>query len=109
MQKPVFYFFLEGGFTLNFFLDKGGKKDKAGASDEEIISYHGIAYVDLAPLLYPGVCSVAGAFKIHPFNEGEMLEKVAEPKIKHCMLRTTIKFFFLTFVDLTNPVFYLEP
>ena len=60
-------------------LDKGGKKEKTqpvAVDDDGPISYHGIAYVDLAPLLYPGVCRVAGAFRIHPFNEVEMMEKV---------------------------------
>ncbi|XP_002122550.2 cilia- and flagella-associated protein 70 [Ciona intestinalis] len=54
----------------------GSKKDKnAPAEDDGHISFHGVVYVDLAPLLYPGVCSVAGAFAVHPFNESELKEK----------------------------------
>lgn len=66
-----------------FILEKGGKKEKGGgatsvADDDGPISYHGVAYVDLAALLYPGVCSVAGAFRIHPYNESELMEKVID-------------------------------
>ena len=49
----------------------GGSKKDRGQTDDEI-SYHGIAYVDLSPLLYPGVCTVSGAFRIQPFNEQEL-------------------------------------
>uniref|UniRef100_H2YPZ9 C2 domain-containing protein n=1 Tax=Ciona savignyi TaxID=51511 RepID=H2YPZ9_CIOSA len=55
---------------------QGSKKEKnAPSEDDGHISFHGVAYVDLAPLLYPGVCSVAGAFAIHPFSESELKEK----------------------------------
>ena len=44
--------------------------------DESSYTYHGIAYVDLAPLLYPGVKSIHGAYFIHPYTESEALQKL---------------------------------
>lgn len=50
----------------------GGKSKK----EEEIQpSYHGVAYVNLTPLLYPGVKSVRGAYPIQPYSESEVQEK----------------------------------
>ncbi|XP_066915368.1 cilia- and flagella-associated protein 70-like [Clytia hemisphaerica] len=43
--------------------------------DDNNTSFHGVAYVDLAPLLYPGVNKISGAFLIQPFSETEMTEK----------------------------------
>ncbi|CAH8518111.1 unnamed protein product [Heterobilharzia americana] len=49
-----------------------GRKKK----DEELsYSHHGVAYVNLTPLLYPGVSYVRGAYKIHPFNQKEYEER----------------------------------
>lgn len=51
-----------------------GQKGK-GKEDECITSFHGVAYVDLAPLLYPGVSKIHGAYLLHPYNELELMEK----------------------------------
>jgi hypothetical protein len=40
------------------------------------ISYHGVVYLDMQPLLYPGATQIKGAFKIHPFVETEYFTKV---------------------------------
>lgn len=40
------------------------------------IPFHGVAFVDLGRLLYPGVKRMRGAFIIQPFSEEEILEKV---------------------------------
>ncbi|XP_070687791.1 cilia- and flagella-associated protein 70 [Pempheris klunzingeri] len=39
------------------------------------ISFHGVAFVDLGRLLYPGVSRIRGAYSIHPFSEAELLSK----------------------------------
>lgn len=39
--------------------------------------FHGVAFVDLGRLLYPGVKRMRGAFIIQLFSEEEILEKVA--------------------------------
>ena len=56
-------------------IQPAGAKVK-GREDESFSSYHGIAYVDLAPLLYPGVSKVRGAYLIHPYNEADAHEKL---------------------------------
>ncbi|XP_030645563.1 cilia- and flagella-associated protein 70 [Chanos chanos] len=55
---------------------KGGKagKEKPG-EDETQISFHGVAYVDMAPLLYPGVKCIRGAYRLYPFYESDLLIK----------------------------------
>ncbi|KAI7803804.1 putative tetratricopeptide repeat protein 18 [Triplophysa rosa] len=44
-------------------------------SVEDENSFHGVVYVDLAPLLYPGVRRIHGTYRIHPFHESELLTK----------------------------------
>ena len=53
----------------------GGKGGK-GKEDDNHISYHGIIYLNLAPLLYPGVKRIRGAYKVYPYMENELHEKV---------------------------------
>ncbi|KAL2101966.1 hypothetical protein ACEWY4_003727 [Coilia grayii] len=54
---------------------KGGKGGKEKGEDESQISFHGVAYVDLAPLLYPGATCVRAAYKIHPFYDSDLMLK----------------------------------
>lgn len=43
-----------------------------GKRDEDLaMSYHGVAYVDMAHLLYPGATRIKGAFKIQPYSDQE--------------------------------------
>ncbi|XP_011487128.1 cilia- and flagella-associated protein 70 isoform X1 [Oryzias latipes] len=44
-------------------------------TDNSDIPFHGVAYVDLGPLLYPGVSFIRGAYAIQPFSEAELLNK----------------------------------
>ncbi|CAF2607832.1 unnamed protein product [Rotaria sp. Silwood2] len=47
-----------------------------GKKDEDTgISYHGIVYIETAPLLYPGATRLRGAYKIVPYNETEYKTK----------------------------------
>uniref|UniRef100_W5M3G9 Cilia and flagella associated protein 70 n=1 Tax=Lepisosteus oculatus TaxID=7918 RepID=W5M3G9_LEPOC len=43
--------------------------------DDGQISFHGVAYVDMAPLLYPGVKRIRGAYPVVPFYETDLLAK----------------------------------
>ncbi|XP_033734255.1 cilia- and flagella-associated protein 70-like isoform X5 [Pecten maximus] len=52
------------------------KGKKHAASDEEgSISYHGVAYINLAPLLYPGVKRIRGAYRVHAYTDHALHEK----------------------------------
>ncbi|XP_072550492.1 cilia- and flagella-associated protein 70 isoform X2 [Salminus brasiliensis] len=51
-------------------------KEKPQVEDEMIqIPFHGVAYMDLAPLLYPGVRCIRGAYRLHPFYDSELQKK----------------------------------
>lgn len=51
-------------------------KGKQGSLEEDIpISFHGVAYVNMAPLLYPGVKRIRGAYLVKPFIENEVFDK----------------------------------
>uniref|UniRef100_A0A670K378 Cilia and flagella associated protein 70 n=1 Tax=Podarcis muralis TaxID=64176 RepID=A0A670K378_PODMU len=49
---------------------KGGKGDKQ-------ISFHGVAYINAVPLLYPGVKRIRGAFRVYPYLDNEVFEKAS--------------------------------
>ena len=49
--------------------------------DEDLaMSYHGVAYIDMAPLLYPGATQIKGVFKVIPYSESEYITKVNSKK-----------------------------
>ncbi|XP_027624701.1 cilia- and flagella-associated protein 70 isoform X2 [Tupaia chinensis] len=52
---------------------KAGKFDKA--EDESQLSFHGVAYVNMVPLLYPGVKRIRGAFHVYPYLDSTVYEK----------------------------------
>ncbi|CAH8615170.1 unnamed protein product [Dicrocoelium dendriticum] len=55
-----------------------------GNKDREMsCEHHGVAYVNLIPLLYPGTTKVSGAYRVVPFNEEEC---VAKTKFKKSVL-----------------------
>ncbi|KAM6423983.1 cilia- and flagella-associated protein 70 isoform 2-T3 [Liasis olivaceus] len=56
---------------------KGGKGEKGGGggADDDPISFHGVAFVSLVPLLYPGVKRIRGAFRIFPYHDSDVFEK----------------------------------
>ena len=47
-----------------------------GKEEDYTASFHGIAYVDLAPLIYPGVNKIRGAYQINPYIESTVQEKL---------------------------------
>lgn len=49
--------------------------NKTKKDDDYPLSSHGVVYVDVARLLYPGVMKIKGAYKVHPFVEHEYQEK----------------------------------
>ncbi|XP_029924218.1 cilia- and flagella-associated protein 70 [Myripristis murdjan] len=56
---------------------KGGKTGER-LTEENGVFFHGVAYVDLGPLLYPGVTRIRGAYRVHPFSETELQEKTKQ-------------------------------
>uniref|UniRef100_A0A8C0LHF0 Cilia and flagella associated protein 70 n=1 Tax=Canis lupus dingo TaxID=286419 RepID=A0A8C0LHF0_CANLU len=58
---------------------KAAKFDKA--DDESQLSFHGVAYVNMVPLLYPGVKRIRGAFHVYPYLDSTVYEK-QPPSIK---------------------------
>uniref|UniRef100_A0A8C6QWV7 Cilia and flagella associated protein 70 n=1 Tax=Nannospalax galili TaxID=1026970 RepID=A0A8C6QWV7_NANGA len=58
---------------------KAGRLEKA--DDENQLSFHGVAYVNMVPLLYPGVKRIRGAFHVYPYLDSTVFEKQA-PSIK---------------------------
>lgn len=80
----------------------GNVKTK-GKEEEALVSYHGVVYIDLAPLLYPGVNKIRGAYCVHPFNETELEDKLA---MKSCLDEKTMKKIIgstTSLSQLTNP------
>ncbi|XP_059757116.1 cilia- and flagella-associated protein 70 isoform X7 [Balaenoptera ricei] len=48
----------------------------AGETDDEgQLSFHGVAYVNMVPLLYPGVKRIRGAFHVYPYLDSTVYEK----------------------------------
>ncbi|XP_047682193.1 cilia- and flagella-associated protein 70 isoform X4 [Prionailurus viverrinus] len=52
---------------------KAAKFDKT--DDESQLSFHGVAYVNMVPLLYPGVKRIRGAFHVYPYLDSTVYEK----------------------------------
>ncbi|KAK2508124.1 hypothetical protein MC885_003700, partial [Smutsia gigantea] len=52
---------------------KAAKFDKT--EDESQLSFHGVAYVNMVPLLYPGVKKIRGAFHVYPYLDSIVYEK----------------------------------
>ncbi|KAL8611122.1 hypothetical protein ACOMHN_064412 [Nucella lapillus] len=48
---------------------------KAKKEEEGTISFHGVAFLNLAPLLYPGVKRIHGAYKVQPYTDHLLHEK----------------------------------
>ncbi|XP_041432428.1 cilia- and flagella-associated protein 70 isoform X2 [Xenopus laevis] len=62
--------------TLTVAPNTKGKPGKVDKGDEDgQISFHGVAYINMVPLLYPGVKHLRGAFRISPYQDAEVLEK----------------------------------
>ncbi|KAI4550188.1 hypothetical protein MJT46_018914 [Ovis ammon polii x Ovis aries] len=53
-----------------------GKSAKFEKTDDEgQFSFHGVAYVNMVPLLYPGVKKIRGAFHVYPYLDSTVYEK----------------------------------
>ncbi|NXE98122.1 CFA70 protein, partial [Menura novaehollandiae] len=62
-----------------------GKTSKGDKGDEDKqISFHGVAYVNMLPLLCPGVKQIRGAFRVFSYQDSEVFEKT---KIQHSIFR----------------------
>lgn len=66
-------------------LPSKGKTSKADKGDEEKqISFHGVAYVNMMPLLCPGVKQIRGAFRVCAYQDSKVFEK---SKSQHSIFR----------------------
>ncbi|XP_052275784.1 cilia- and flagella-associated protein 70-like isoform X5 [Dreissena polymorpha] len=55
---------------------KGGTSTQHGGKDDDgSVSFHGVAFINLAPLLYPGVKRIRGAYKIYSYTDQALYEK----------------------------------
>ncbi|NXN73160.1 CFA70 protein, partial [Himantopus himantopus] len=62
-----------------------GKTSKADKGDEDKqIFFHGVAYVNMLPLLCPGVKQIRGAFRVFTYQDSEVFEKT---KRQHSVFR----------------------
>ncbi|XP_029857657.1 LOW QUALITY PROTEIN: cilia- and flagella-associated protein 70 [Aquila chrysaetos chrysaetos] len=62
-----------------------GKTSKADKGDEDKqIFFHGVAYVNMVPLLCPGVKQIRGAFRVFTYQDSEVFEKT---KCQHSVFR----------------------
>ncbi|XP_068924320.1 cilia- and flagella-associated protein 70 [Petaurus breviceps papuanus] len=53
-----------------------GKSTKVDKGDDDgQVFFHGVAYVNMVPLLYPGVKRIRGAFRVYPYLDGPVYEK----------------------------------
>ncbi|NXG70057.1 CFA70 protein, partial [Baryphthengus martii] len=68
-----------------------GKTSKADKGDEDKqISFHGVAYVNMMPLLCPGVKRIRGAFRVFNYQESEVFEKTKSQHSVFQNLRTQL-------------------
>ncbi|XP_068003389.1 cilia- and flagella-associated protein 70 isoform X2 [Melanerpes formicivorus] len=68
-----------------------GKGNKADKGDEDRqLSFHGVAYVNMVPLLCPGVRCLRGAFPVHSYQDSEVLEKTKRQHSAFRDLRTQL-------------------
>ena len=51
-------------------------KGKTKEHQDPVLSLHSVAYLDLSPLLYPGVTTICGAFSLHPYSRTDLMAKV---------------------------------
>ncbi|NXB03961.1 CFA70 protein, partial [Cnemophilus loriae] len=62
-----------------------GKTSKVDKGDEDKqIAFHGVAYVNMVPLLCPGVKQIRGAFRVFNYQDSEVFKKT---KIQHSIFR----------------------
>nr|XP_057902112.1 cilia- and flagella-associated protein 70 [Doryrhamphus excisus] len=55
--------------------EKAGMTSKMGTEEEPHIPSHGVAFIDMGRLLYPGITHIRGAYLIHPYSSTLLLNK----------------------------------
>lgn len=76
-QSEVFYCRVCGHGPKNSIRCKQTKCLLQPGEEDQHIPFHGVAFVNMGRLLYPGVTRIRGAYSIHPFSDSELLNKVA--------------------------------
>ena len=65
-----------------------------GKEEEITLSHHGMAYIDMSSLLYPGVTRVFGAYYVEPMNETDLSDKtrgIHTKSIMHLVHKSSIE------------------
>ncbi|KAF7655407.1 hypothetical protein LDENG_00056190 [Lucifuga dentata] len=57
---------------------KTAKSSKPLFEEDPQDSFHCVTFVDMGPLLYPGVKRIRGAYRFHLFSESELLDKTKQ-------------------------------
>ena len=52
-----------------------GRGKQQSSDEEQNVTFHGVAYVNMAPLLYPGIKKIQGAYLVKPFIDSEVFDK----------------------------------
>ncbi|XP_030432928.1 cilia- and flagella-associated protein 70 isoform X3 [Gopherus evgoodei] len=55
--------------------EEDGELNKTEGDDDGQIFFHGVAYVNMVPLLYPGVKRIRGAFRVFAYQDSEVFGK----------------------------------
>ncbi|XP_017710004.1 PREDICTED: cilia- and flagella-associated protein 70 [Rhinopithecus bieti] len=55
--------------------EEEGELNHPETDEEGQLSFHGVAYVNMVPLLYPGVKRIRGAFHVYPYLDSVVHEK----------------------------------
>ncbi|XP_036684360.1 cilia- and flagella-associated protein 70 isoform X2 [Balaenoptera musculus] len=55
--------------------EEEGELNHPETDDEGQLLFHGVAYVNMVPLLYPGVKRIRGAFHVYPYLDSTVYEK----------------------------------
>ena len=80
-----------GRFTVPTAAGAGSRMGKKNLEAEPVLSHHGVAYLDLSPLLYPGTCTVSGAFAVYAYNDADVKTKVNNICNQACMVNVSLK------------------
>ena len=52
-----------------------GKGKQQSSDEDQHVTFHGVAFVNMAPLLYPGIKKIQGAYLVKPHIDSEVLER----------------------------------
>ena len=72
-----------------------------GKEEETILSHHGMAYIDMSSLLYPGVTRVFGAYCVQAVNETDLIDKTS-----HIHTKSIVHFVHKSSIESKHFIYY---